>query len=267
MISQEQAFLEAILERPDDDTPRLIFADWLEERGDPSSAARAEFIRVQCILAGERLPPRRQAELTRREQQILNDWDEEWVRPLHRLVKNWEFHRGFIHYVGLSMEKFLTHAGRLFRRAPVRHLRLWPHSLPSIEPMDMALLADNVHLTHLLSLDLSENRLASTHLRALVVSEHLTNLTELDLSFNRIGDGGLRALAASPLLGRLQRLNLCGNDVGVVGLRALAHALEEWNRSAAGLRLQRLELFAHDLSTAGQRILTDSPLLRWLVRV
>ena len=41
----------AIIAHPDDDTPRLIFADWLEEKGD---SARAEFIRVQIDRA--RLP-------------------------------------------------------------------------------------------------------------------------------------------------------------------------------------------------------------------
>jgi uncharacterized protein (TIGR02996 family) len=40
-MPDEQAFLRAILERPDDDAPRLIYADWLEERGDP----RGEFLR------------------------------------------------------------------------------------------------------------------------------------------------------------------------------------------------------------------------------
>ena len=28
------AFLRAILDAPDDDTPRLVYADWLEERGE-----------------------------------------------------------------------------------------------------------------------------------------------------------------------------------------------------------------------------------------
>lgn len=40
--------LAAILATPDDDVPRLVFADWIEERGDPNWA---EFIRVQCALA------------------------------------------------------------------------------------------------------------------------------------------------------------------------------------------------------------------------
>src|SRR6516225_1249135 len=46
-MSEEDGFIQAILGDPDDDTPRLVFADWLEKRGEP----RAEFIRVQCALS------------------------------------------------------------------------------------------------------------------------------------------------------------------------------------------------------------------------
>lgn len=268
-MTHSDAFLQDILAHPDDDAPRLIYADWLEEQGDAGSVARAEFIRVQCALAWGQLPARRRDGLLRREQQILNEWDEEWARPIRRLVKNWGYNRGFIDYVGMAADKFLTHAGRLFRRAPVQHLRLWPRVYPQsfsdVEPIDMAALADNKYLNRLHSLDLSENQLESRHLRALVVSEHLTSLTELDLAFNRIGDSGIRALAASPLLGRLESLTLCGNDVGTSGLRALAHALEILDRSPTGSRLRRLELFHHDLSAAAKRVIADSPLLRCLV--
>jgi uncharacterized protein (TIGR02996 family) len=47
-MSQQEGILAAIQEAPDDDTPRLVYADWLAEHGDPE---RAEFIRVQCELA------------------------------------------------------------------------------------------------------------------------------------------------------------------------------------------------------------------------
>jgi uncharacterized protein (TIGR02996 family) len=40
--------LDAVRAEPDDDTPRLVLADWLDEHGD---SARAEFSRVQCDLA------------------------------------------------------------------------------------------------------------------------------------------------------------------------------------------------------------------------
>lgn len=46
-MSDEAAFMSAILAEPDEDTHRLVYADWLEERNEPGDAVRAEFIRVQ----------------------------------------------------------------------------------------------------------------------------------------------------------------------------------------------------------------------------
>jgi uncharacterized protein (TIGR02996 family) len=41
----QQAFLRDIIEHPENDTPRLIYADWLEENG---QADRGQLIRLQC---------------------------------------------------------------------------------------------------------------------------------------------------------------------------------------------------------------------------
>lgn len=46
-MSQREAFYRAICQHPHEDTPRLVFADHLEESGEPE---RAEFCRVQCEL-------------------------------------------------------------------------------------------------------------------------------------------------------------------------------------------------------------------------
>jgi uncharacterized protein (TIGR02996 family) len=46
--SERAAFVRAICAAPTDDNPRLIFADWIDDHGDPG---RAELIRVQCALA------------------------------------------------------------------------------------------------------------------------------------------------------------------------------------------------------------------------
>jgi len=43
-----EPFLRAICTDPEDDTVRLVFADWLDENGDPE---RAEFIRLQVRRA------------------------------------------------------------------------------------------------------------------------------------------------------------------------------------------------------------------------
>jgi uncharacterized protein (TIGR02996 family) len=44
----DRRFLHAILASPEDESPRLVYADWLEEHGD---AKRAEFLRVDLELA------------------------------------------------------------------------------------------------------------------------------------------------------------------------------------------------------------------------
>ena len=46
-MSDEAAFLMAIQSRPRDDLPRLVFADWLDERDDP----RGDFIRLHLALS------------------------------------------------------------------------------------------------------------------------------------------------------------------------------------------------------------------------
>lgn len=47
-MTEEQALLAAVRAAPDDDLPRLVYADWLDERG---RGVRAEFIRLQCRIA------------------------------------------------------------------------------------------------------------------------------------------------------------------------------------------------------------------------
>src|SRR5687767_11912611 len=62
-MSDRDAFLAAIRAAPDDDAPRLVFADWLAERGDP---ACAELIRGQCASAAlDRTPDTDEAEYQR----------------------------------------------------------------------------------------------------------------------------------------------------------------------------------------------------------
>src|SRR5947208_3209778 len=51
-MGEEEALRRAVVASPDDDLPRLVYADWLEDAGDPD---RAEFIRAQVQLA--RAPP------------------------------------------------------------------------------------------------------------------------------------------------------------------------------------------------------------------
>ncbi len=47
-MSDEDGFLDAIRAKPNKDLPRLVYADWLEERSDP----RADFVRLHLALRG-----------------------------------------------------------------------------------------------------------------------------------------------------------------------------------------------------------------------
>ncbi len=55
-IQEEQSFLTVIVANPDDDTPRLVFADWLDERGTDDDRARAA-LNPRAVPA--RIPPDR----------------------------------------------------------------------------------------------------------------------------------------------------------------------------------------------------------------
>jgi carbon storage regulator len=79
---EERAFLRAIEANPDDETARLMFADWLEERGDPLG----EFLRVRCCLA--KLPPggRHRRGLNLRERALWAEHGTAWTRSVFPVV-------------------------------------------------------------------------------------------------------------------------------------------------------------------------------------
>lgn len=91
-MTYDDAFLQAILENPDDDTPRLIYADWLEERGDP----RGEFIRIQCHLATMSADDERRSRLEQHERELLAHHQDRWLGELRPLLSGWMFRRGFL---------------------------------------------------------------------------------------------------------------------------------------------------------------------------
>jgi uncharacterized protein (TIGR02996 family) len=49
-MNEEEALLQAVLEHPDDDGPRLAYAEWAERQPEESIRARAAFIRAQIAI-------------------------------------------------------------------------------------------------------------------------------------------------------------------------------------------------------------------------
>jgi uncharacterized protein (TIGR02996 family) len=245
-------FLQAILDDPDDDGLRLIYADWLEEHGDP----RGAFIRVQVELARTKAGAGR-SRLVEREQELLHLHEWEWAKCVRRLVKHWTFRRGFIESVVVEAGLFFEIADKLFRQAPVRQLRF--RGVPAFRDSLGRALAECSQLRRIHTLDLSESELGSNGLQALAVSEYLDGLTTLNVSSNDIGDGGARALAGSWLLPRLNYLDLSYNRIGPGGLRDLAVALAV---PGEGCLLRSLDVRGNRLGSAGIWVIRGSPVLK-----
>ena len=88
----DDGFLAAIRQDPDDDTPRLVYADWLEERGDP----RAEFLRVECEVRKLPSGDERFSSLWARFYALLRALDPDWVALVRRAPGNLDFHIGAV---------------------------------------------------------------------------------------------------------------------------------------------------------------------------
>jgi len=134
------AFVAAIVADPDDDTARLVAADFLEENGDPD---RAAFIRIQVQLArldasggGKSLEA---DDLRKKERAFLGAWavypslwaaaecpelvrmtswgdGRETIQGAHRLV----WRRGFVDKVTCPAEEWLHHGHAVRKRNPIR---------------------------------------------------------------------------------------------------------------------------------------------------
>jgi uncharacterized protein (TIGR02996 family) len=79
-VNTDQDFTRAIVASPDDEALRLVYADWLEERGE----SRAEFVRLESAHAQAGTDEDRRAALRVRLQQIQTGLDPKWIALIDR---------------------------------------------------------------------------------------------------------------------------------------------------------------------------------------
>jgi uncharacterized protein (TIGR02996 family) len=80
-MQDESAFLEAIAAVPEDDAPRLVYADWLEEQG---HAGRAELLRLDCRLSRQPLADPRTPDDSIRLRRLALTLEPDWVALVRR---------------------------------------------------------------------------------------------------------------------------------------------------------------------------------------
>jgi hypothetical protein len=217
-----------------------VYADWLE---DHAQSERAEFIRLQCLLATlpEDDPQRQHLEAGPRG--LFTEHETAWAGPLADFAEGWQFERGFVEAIEIHAATLLRQADDIFRAAPVREVRLHhaegltaalaacPHlgkvvalnlSSSSIGEVGLGELLSSPWLSRLRKLTLDNTGIGPAGLHDLLAHAHLMpDLAELRLAGNRLGDGVVEALAASPLSCRLEELDL-SSCLGPGGVRALA---------------------------------------------
>jgi uncharacterized protein (TIGR02996 family) len=288
MSADRDAFLRAICASPDDDTPRLVFADWLDDHGEPQ---RAEFIRVQCEMEqAEEFGPRWR-ELDKRQRKLLLANRAKWSAELaNRGVMNAESRRGFVHEVTIYSKRFAAEAEKLLAAAPIRQVKfadlraargnvplaelLRCPALARLQELDFAntlflsndeaeLIAGCSALRGLRVLILPHHNLTPITMRALMQSANMNSVTQLELiavSIEREWNGTdlAAALVADPGFRRITRLTLRGTGTGPAGIRAFAESPH-----AAGLKSLSISgggvMDANRLGPIGAAALANSP--------
>jgi uncharacterized protein (TIGR02996 family) len=251
-MSDDELLRAAIVARPDEDLPRLVYADFLQEAGHDD---RAELIRVQCAL--ERLPPAdpERPELTRREAELLAANLTKW--RIAGLTGPQTFRRGMIESVETTAEALVRTDPEVLRLAPVRHLRLvnadrWTADLASL-PL----------WRRLQSLSLNNNNFGAGNRMSLLDAADMPELRSLSLRNNRLWPEAVQQLGDTRVAARLTRLDLSGNPVSDEGVATLAR-----HPAFAGLReliLRSDELQESDcVSAVGATSIAESQTLTLL---
>lgn len=138
-MSDRDAFIRQICEHPADDVARWVFADWLDEHGEPHLA---EFIRVQCELSlfdtsyylsydNCRMCENSAVPLIKRSAELLHKaWSQTLIDFCHETQLSstscnwWEFRRGFPAWLDLTKGELRTHAAAIFRIFPATEIHV-----------------------------------------------------------------------------------------------------------------------------------------------
>jgi uncharacterized protein (TIGR02996 family) len=210
------ALLDDARHRPEDDTPRLILADWLQEHGDE---LRGRFLRSQCLAAAwpDEHPDR--IDLERDTLDLLLEHEPRWLGTLTEGAHAWTFARGLL-WLETTFHSLVDSLGIAT-----------PDDLAWVEGISLIgkdgwdrLRPDHPLLPGLAGLDLSGSLLGGERLAALLGSFPAGQLRHLDLSFNELDDDGLQAILHLPALAGLTQLELRHNHLTHGALRRLRNA-------------------------------------------
>lgn len=217
----ERGLVRAIVEaEDDDDEPRLVYADWLQSRGDP----RGELIMIQCCEAKERVEVLENRVVTlvaHNAARLAGAW--------HGEAGDWRFRRGLLDELTLPLDTFAINAQALFELeelpAELIHVKTLvlqqPRSAPRFDELVKAPVGDAAYPACDAHAPAVAQAIARLRLRALslqlamsltfartIAQPSFAHLTSLAIESPVVERGAVPALLEAPL-DRLRALRIC----------------------------------------------------------
>jgi uncharacterized protein (TIGR02996 family) len=200
-VDEREALIQTIIDNPNDDAARLVYADWQQEHGDE---AHAELIRLQCARAAKKGKP------SARERELLK-------RPENAVLieRGNTFERGFVTEARYA-------AGGVGPEGPVNELEDVPldrvlfvnccdygDDWPTLE--EAKRLAKHAVARRVRRIAFFEYTLDAAILRALAKSPHLLNLREVGFNSSGTESAALGDLLLAKSVRGVERLLIYGD--------------------------------------------------------
>ncbi len=182
-VGDEASLLAAIAADPDDDAPRLVYADWLLDRGD----GFGEFIHASCKL--DALESKAVDALAGK---LLRKHEKTWLAPIRPFIRTWRWNRGLLHEVTCDAKLFTQAAAAIAARTPRGRLEL-----TGLKAKDVAALAA-CPLGAFGTVILDSQRIDAAQMAIIAKSPAIAGVANWRLGHNPFADGGLVAIASSP---------------------------------------------------------------------
>lgn len=249
-----EALYAGICAQPDEDTPRLALADFLDEQGGKDNQYRADFIRTHCQLSREepwskawRGLNAKWVKLRDRADQLAAKHKLPWVSHFKGRIRAFYFERGLVGELTLFSKRFVSEGASYFEQDPIRGVKFVKLD-STVGTVKTDVLFACPYLARLAKLDLDGSGLSDATLSDLGASPHLKGLrrlglgggqsftaaalpklltalpalSELTFVYNwQFGDGHLSALARCAQFARVTVLDTTSNRVTPKGLAAL----------------------------------------------
>jgi uncharacterized protein (TIGR02996 family) len=229
-MSADDALLEACRWAPDDDAPRLVWADAV-------GGERGELVVLQCDLARGGLSAAAAAARRRRARELIARYGDAWA-GLGDYGCRYELRRGFVEAIELDARTFAACGEEIFSRAPLlRSLTATGLTVaPGEDPLDrLRQLIDAPSFWRLHGLGLTGVAIRAQAYdydpgfdgrgdeaaRLIADSGALAQLGALGISSSGLTSSGVHDLVASGELAHLEALWLPGHDLGVDAILAV----------------------------------------------